>query len=46
MSYYPILIQLLKDGQTLVINRPQDIPSGVGFIVLAVNYPILEDYCI
>lgn len=40
LSYFPILIVLTESKlrETLVCNSPRDIPSGIPFKVLKLNY--------
>lgn len=37
-SYFPLLIQYTNEKEPIVVERPEDIKSGVGFKVLETNY--------
>lgn len=39
-SYFPILIQYANEKEPTVVQKPEDIKSGVGFKVLQTNYKI------
>lgn len=33
-SNFPLVIQLVETGENLIVNTPEEIPSGVAFKVL------------
>lgn len=37
-GYFPILICMIENNHAMVIDKPEDLPTGVPFMVLQTNY--------